>query len=536
MKTLSSKAYSPTRIALAVAASLVSSTAFADAVTDWNLYTAIATKGATSPSTGNKSIALNSNLASRIDAIAARAVFDAVNSINQFSAKSYYYSGAPSTSPSANSASAAAAQAAHDVLVGIGAQPGALPGTSAWAPTRAWLDSQLASDLAALGVNSATDAGVIAGQAAAAAALAARATDNSAIVTTYTPSTNITATGGTNAEGNPGIGLWRPSNGGAGVTDPNTGAPTGFDSTGAIVATPGITFNWKNITPFSLSTLEKQKLVALVPPSLTVGSAEYNAELAFVQSHGQEFSSPGSRTPDQLLQALYYKADAELFTNEAARIGSAARGYSLNQNARLFAALDSALADARIAAFQSKYDLTFWRPITALNANAGGAATSYSWKPLATTPSHPSSTAGHSTTVVAGAEILRAFFQSDSIVPGNAPVTLTIPAWLIGTNNGTGQLAAPINGKDATTRDVSTFTQAQLENGRSRLYLGVHYGTDDFQGQTLGLAVADQIINAQVDPAIKGLSVYKGNSSVATGANLRNIFVNNSSVSGFFGL
>lgn len=522
--------FSLTRIACAIAASLAASTAFADAVTDWNLYTALATKGATSPTTGTASIALNSNLASRIDAIAARAVFDAVNSINQFSTKSYYYAGTPSVAPTANSASAAAAQAAHDVLVGT------LPNNANWTATRTWLDSQLSSDLAALGVNAATDAGVIAGQAAAAAALAARVGDNSAIVTTYTPSTNITGTGGVNATGNPGIGLWRPSNGGAGVVDPNTGAPTGFDAAGAIVPAAGITFNWKNITPFSLSNLEKQKLVALVPPSLKVGSDEYNAELAFVQSHGQEFSSPGSRKPDQLLQALYYKADAELFTNEAARIASVARGLSLNQNAKLFAALDSALADARIAAFQSKYDLTFWRPITAINADASGAATTYNWKPLGTTPSHPSSTAGHSTTVAAGAEILRAFFQSDSIVPGNAPVTLTIPAWLIGTNNGTGKLAVSINGKDGTSRDVSTFTQAQLENGRSRLYLGVHYGQDDFQGQTLGLSVADQIINAQTDPAIKGLSVYKGNSSVATGANLRNIFVNNASVSGFFGL
>jgi hypothetical protein len=525
-----------TKLTLSVIACLASPFAMADAVTDWNNYTLLATKGATSTTTGVKANALNSNICSRIDAIAARAVFDAVNVINQFSAKSYYYSGVSSVSPTSNSASAAAAQAAHDVLVGVNGQPGALPNTTAWAATRSWLDSQLAADLAALGVNAATDAGVIAGQAAATAALVARAADNSAIVTTYTPSTNITATGGVNATGNPGIGLWRPSNGGAGVVDPNTGAPTGFDNTAAIVPAAGITFNWKNITPFSLSTLEKQKLVALVPPSLTVGSPEYIAELAFVQNHGQEFSAPTQRSNDQLLQALYYKIDAELPSNELARIASVAHGFSLNQNAKLFAALDSALADARIAAFQSKYDLTFWRPITALNADASGAATTYTWKPLGTTPSHPSSTAGHSATVSAATEILRAFFKSDSIVPANTAVTLTVPAWLIGTNNGTGQLAAPINGKDGTTRDVVTFSQAQLENGYSRLYLGVHYGNDNFQGQTLGLSVADQIINAQTDPAISGLSVFKGNSSVATGANLRNILLSSSNISGFYGL
>jgi hypothetical protein len=452
---------------LAIAATLATSQAFADAVTDWNLYTALTTKGATSKTTGSASAALNSNVATRVAAIEARAVFDAVNVIERFSNKSYYYSGSPSSSPTPQSASAAAAQAAHDVLHAL--QPNV--------NTRAWLDSQLASDLAALGVDPVTDPGVVAGQAAAATALAARTDDNSAIRTGYIPTSNISADGKPNATGNPGIGLWRPNNG-----------------------------------------------------------EEYNAELYFVKTHGQDFANPGNRTDDQLLQALYYKADAELFTNEAARTGSAARGFSLVQNAKLFAALDSALADARIAAWQSKYDLAFWRPVTALNAEASGAASVYEWKPLGTTPSHPSNTSGHSATVSAGTEILRAFFKSDNIVPSQQPQTLTIFPWLVGTNNGTGKLATPIGSEDATTRNVSTLTQLQLENGRSRLYLGVHYGNDDFQGQTLGLSVADAILADQQDPAVQGVTRFTGHKNAASARNLYSIFVNNSDISGFYGL
>jgi hypothetical protein len=511
---------------LAIAATLATSQAFADAVTDWNLYTSLATKGATSRTTGVSSAALNSNVATRVAAIEARAVFDAVNVIERFSNKSYYYSGSPSSSPTPQSASAAAAQAAHDVLHAL--QPNV--------NTRAWLDSQLASDLAALGVDPVTDPGVVAGQAAAATALAARTDDNSAIRTGYIPTSNISADGKPNATGNPGIGLWRPSNGGAGLVDSNTGAPTGFDGTGTIVPSAAVDFNWKNVTPFSLTTREKQELVAAVPPALKVGSEEYNAELDFVKTHGQDFANPGNRTDDQLLQALYYKADAELFTNEAARIGSAARGFSLVQNAKLFAALDSALADARIAAWQSKYDLAFWRPVTALNAEASGAASVYEWKPLGTTPSHPSNTSGHSATVSAGTEILRAFFKSDNIVPSQQPQTLTIFPWLVGTNNGTGKLATPIGSEDATTRNVSTLTQLQLENGRSRLYLGVHYGNDDFQGQTLGLSVADAILADQQDPAVQGVTRFTGHKNAASARNLYSIFVNNSDISGFYGL
>jgi len=538
MKTLpSKKKFSLTQVAFAVAAALSASQAFADTVTDWNYYTTLATKGATSLTTGTSGIALNSNVATRIDAIEARAVFDAVNAVDHFSAKGYYYDGSAAPSGvTANSAAAAAAQAAHDVLLG------ALPSNPAWTATRSWLDTQLSNDLAALAV-SASDPGIAAGQAAAAAALAARAGDSSAIRTTYTPSTNLSintsVTPNTivaNATGNPGAGLWRPSNGAAGVIDPLTGAPTGFNSAGEIQAAAAIDFNWKNVTPFSLTTLEKQQLVAAVPPSLKVGSDEYLQELEFVKTHGQDSAHPGSRSDDQLLQALYYKSDAELFSNEVARIASAARHLTLDENAKLFAALDNALADARIAAWQSKYDLVFWRPVTALNADASGNVASYAWKPLGTTPPHPSNTGGHSSTVSAGAEILRAFFHSDSIVPENVPVTLTTFPWLIGTNNGTGQLPSPVNGQDATTRDVSTFSQLQLENGRSRIYLGVHYGNDDFQGQSLGLAVADKIIKEHKDPAVAGLSIYHGNREVASAENLHSLLVKNSADSGFYGL
>ncbi|HEY6880200.1 MAG TPA: hypothetical protein VI299_19385, partial [Polyangiales bacterium] len=67
--------------------------------------------------------------------------------------------------------------------------------------------------------------------------------------------------------------------------------------------------------------------------------------------------------------------------------------------------------------------------------------------------------------------------------------------WLVGTNAGTG---------NATTRTVSTFSQAQLENGASRVYLGVHFGFDILQGQLLGLEVAGAILRSDT-PAARGV-------------------------------
>ena len=533
---------SVTLTAVAMAFLLSSMDANADAVTDWNKNTVLATKGATALSpalTGAASLALNSNVATRIEAIEARAVFDAINSIYQFSPKSsYYYQATHSVDKSIQNRSAIAAtvQAAHDVLIG------ALPAANL-AASKAWIDAQLAADLATVGVtDTANDPGVLAGKASAAAALLARSSDFSSIRTTYTPSTNLSVSADgksvvPNATGNPGIGLWRPNNGGPGVVDTNTGAPTGFDVTGNIVPVAAADFNWKNVTLFSLSASERQKIIASVPSALVIGSDEYNKEIDFVKTHGAEYSKPGDRTPDQLLQALYYNSDSEIFVNEVARISSLDHGLTLLQNAQLFAALDSALADARIATWQVKYNLSFWRPISAINAKPDGSISDYTWKPLAATPAHPSASASHSATGAAGAEILRSFYKSDNIKQDGSPVTLTSLPWLIGTNNGTGKLSdsAKVGSQDGTTRQVDTFSKFQLENGRSRLYLGVHYGNDDYQGQSLGLKVATTIVSSKTDPAKSALRPYVGNKNVANSLNIKNIFVSNSDFSGFFG-
>ena len=364
-----------------------------------------------------------------------------------------------------------------------------------WAPVRAWLDLTLGAYLIGLDI-SVDDGGIAAGRAAATAALAARALDGATPVTTYGAALTPTS--------NPGIGIWRQSNA-AGVVNPVTGAPTGFDAAGAIQGRPGIDLNWRDLLPFSLTVRQKAGLVGDVPLPQVIGGAEYQRELEYVRRLGQDTSLV--RSSDQTAQALYYKQDAEIFINEAARVASQARGISLDQNAKLFALLGNALADARIAAWSSKYEQKFWRPITALNADGSGAVTNgyASWRPLAATPAHPSNTAGHSTTAAAGFEVLRAFFGGDRIRPEGGAVTLTTLPWLTGTNSGTGVV---------TSRAVATFSQAQLENGASRIYLGVHWGFDNLQGQLLGLAVADAIIRDSSDPAAVGLRVHESPASI----------------------
>jgi hypothetical protein len=496
-------------VAFAAGTTLTASAARADAVTDWNQFTVEATKGFTGSATTGAGVTLDTNVSSRVEAIESRAVFDAVNSIDRFSGGHYYY-----TAKNSGSAAAAAATAAHDVILGELPNPATdTTADSRWTAVRTWVDGQLASDLAALGVST-SDGGVAAGHAAAAAAIAARGIDGAVPQTTYgaqlTPTTN------------PGIGIWRQSNAGAPFVNPATGAPTGFDATGTVIqGKPGIDLNWRDVSPFSLSTQEVSILSRLLPLSPAVGSTEYTLEQIYVNRVGRDSSNV--RTADQTAQALFYKQDAEIFVNEAARLASGARRLKLDQNAALFAVLDNAVADARIGAWTSKYEQKFWRPVTSSNANDDGAVTNnyVVFHPLAATPSHPSNTSGHSSTGASASEILRAAF-GDKISPDGKPVTLGSLPWLNGTNNGTG---------NATTRSVSTFTQLQLETGASRLYLGVHYGHDNLQGQLIGLAVADAVLRSN-DPAAKGLKVPESPVSLF---NLEHTLAGRPDLYGFYG-
>ena len=49
-------------------------------------------------------------------------------------------------------------------------------------------------------------------------------------------------------------------------------------------------------------------------------------------------------------------------------------------------------------------------------------------------------------------------------------------------------------------RHFSTLTQAETENGRSRIYLGIHWAFDSTQGIQQGRQVADLVFNNTFAP------------------------------------
>src|SRR4030095_16372076 len=90
-----------------------------------------------------------------------------------------------------------------------------------------------------------------------------------------------------------------------------------------------------------------------------------------------------TRTPDQSQIALFWADAAGTETppghwNSIAQNVARQSGNTLEQNARLFALLNIAMADAAIAAWDAKYVFDNWRPVTAIrngdgDGNAGTA-------------------------------------------------------------------------------------------------------------------------------------------------------------------
>jgi hypothetical protein len=130
------------------------------------------------------------------------------------------------------------------------------------------------------------------------------------------------------------------------------------------------------------------------------------------------------------------------------------------ETARLLALVSVAVADGYIGGFETKYELNFWRPVTAIRAgDADGndrTAGDPSWISFLNTPNLPDYTSTHSVAGGAAAAVMCRFFRTDNLaftLPSGPPFT-TVPP-----------------------RSFSGFSQAASENGESRILAGIHFRT-----------------------------------------------------------
>jgi len=220
---------------------------------------------------------------------------------------------------------------------------------------------------------------------------------------------------------------------------------------------------WGFVVPFGMSSSSQFRPPG--PPSLD--SQQYAADYEEVKQLGAALGS--TRTEDQTEIALFWADGAGTETppghwNSIAQIIATTRGNTLEENARLFALLNIAMADAAICAWDAKYTYHFWRPVTAIAFAEPGL----NWMPLLVTPPFPEYTSGHSTFSAAGATVLPLFYGTEDL-----PFT-------------TGSDFLP-----GVYRSFSTPFDAAEEAGVSRIYGGIHFHSANVDGLQAGSSIGE---------------------------------------------
>jgi hypothetical protein len=220
---------------------------------------------------------------------------------------------------------------------------------------------------------------------------------------------------------------------------------------------PGVLPHLGWVTPFVLKAADQ--FAAKGRPALTSG--EFARDLEEVKRLGGRQST--ARTADQTAVAIFWSGNEVPHLNAAARAASVSRKLSPHENARLFALLHMAGADASIAAFRIKYTGNDWRPITAARSGYGSIAADPAWEPLLITPPHPEYPSGHCIVTGAFAQVAREVLGSDQV-----KFDYVYPPPL------------------GTMRSYTSFTQIEKEMEDARVWGGVHFRSTDEDSTELG--------------------------------------------------
>jgi hypothetical protein len=165
--------------------------------------------------------------------------------------------------------------------------------------------------------------------------------------------------------------------------------------------------------------------------------------------------------------------------------------------ARLLALLNTSMADAGIALWDAKYHYNLWRPIGGIRADSNlGDPT---WMPFGApasnlqganfTPPFPAYPSGHAGFGGALFETLRKFYGTDAI-----SFDFVSDEFNGQTKDGNG------NTRPVVKRSFATLSEAEEENGQSRIYLGIHWSFDKTSGIALGRQVADEVFARAFTP------------------------------------
>ena len=226
---------------------------------------------------------------------------------------------------------------------------------------------------------------------------------------------------------------------------------------------PVVSPEWAFGTPFSFADPARFR-----PPSPPTHGPIFEKDIKNVLLYGDAYSEV--RTPEQSLIAAFW-ANGIGTETPPGRWNIIALEESRHlphaERVNLMLKLNIALYDAGIAAWDSKYHYSYWRPQSAISKTYSLYA---DWQPMMQPPFHPEYVSGHSAFSGAAAKVLEVYL-------GPRKFCITAP-----------ELAN-------LQRCFDSFTQAANEAGQSRIYGGIHYDFSNQAGLKLGRDVAAHVLS-----------------------------------------
>jgi hypothetical protein len=262
--------------------------------------------------------------------------------------------------------------------------------------------------------------------------------------------------------------------------------------------------HWGAVEPFALTSGDEFR--PSPPPQL--GSDEpYMDALGQTMTNDEAFRNQveevwelGKNLTDEQRAIAEYWSDGPRSETPPGHWNVLARGISLRdkhtleQDVKMFFALNAALFDASIACWDAKRAYNFVRPIEAVHLLFDD-----SWQPYQSltfvTPPFPEYVSGHSTFSAAAAEVLTRFTGDNKFYDGVTVLPQDVNR--DGELDLLGQYIARVGSSKLTKNHPlkavvlqwQTFQDAANQAGLSRRYGGIHFQDSDLRGRELGTKV-----------------------------------------------